>query len=312
VVESHVLVIGDVILDRYTYGKALGVSAETPTIVASQDRSEYFLGGAALVMRNLLRLGCVTYLISGIGPEQTISGLLSSSTDGPVEEELGRFRDISLRMEGWSVTQKHRMYVDGYKLLQYDILNRGIWVPPGIELLKGRLLSAPYDSVVICDNRHGFMTNPVICAVMGTFRKLGIPVSVDSQVSQSGGNHRMYMGCHTLFLNEREIGDLLGSEKTGNWKEDLKKVNDVMGGCDVVLKMGSEGSAAIVGGKFFFFEHPSLTPDVRSSTRAARGTPSSRRTCSRREIWNSRITGPACPPPTGGPSFLVTDVRRDT
>ena len=55
--NKRVLVVGDVILDTYVYGKKLGVSAETPTVVAEYDRTETFVGGAALVARHLLRLG---------------------------------------------------------------------------------------------------------------------------------------------------------------------------------------------------------------------------------------------------------------
>ncbi|MGB7171120.1 MAG: hypothetical protein WBD32_19095, partial [Acidobacteriaceae bacterium] len=55
--RRRVLLIGDTILDIYTYGTALGLSAETPTIVARRREVKHSLGGAALVARNLLELG---------------------------------------------------------------------------------------------------------------------------------------------------------------------------------------------------------------------------------------------------------------
>jgi len=52
--SARVLLLGDTILDIYTYGTAMGLSAETPTIVARRKEVKHSLGGAALVCRNLL------------------------------------------------------------------------------------------------------------------------------------------------------------------------------------------------------------------------------------------------------------------
>ena len=55
--NKPILLFGDSIVDVYVYGHALGISSETPTIVAHRDSQKVSLGGAFLVARNLLELG---------------------------------------------------------------------------------------------------------------------------------------------------------------------------------------------------------------------------------------------------------------
>src|SRR5689334_19799057 len=65
----RVLVIGDVILDRYLWGRATRVSPEAPVLVVDIDREELRLGGAANVAHNVKALGAVPILIGAVGED---------------------------------------------------------------------------------------------------------------------------------------------------------------------------------------------------------------------------------------------------
>src|ERR1700733_5899685 len=67
---SRVLLIGDVILDEYRWGTALGLSAETPTIVARDDSTSISWGGAGLLCRNILALGGTVKFTSLVGDDE--------------------------------------------------------------------------------------------------------------------------------------------------------------------------------------------------------------------------------------------------
>ena len=67
-----VLVIGDVILDRYVWGDAMRVSPEAPVVVLRADHDEIRLGGAA----------SVAYLLRGLGAEVTLAGVIGDDADG--------------------------------------------------------------------------------------------------------------------------------------------------------------------------------------------------------------------------------------
>ena len=68
--NKRILLVGDTIIDKNTYGTLLGTSAETPTIVAERKSSNYSLGGAFLVARNLITLGAKVTFITLSGDDE--------------------------------------------------------------------------------------------------------------------------------------------------------------------------------------------------------------------------------------------------
>ena len=73
--HTNVLVIGDVMLDRYTYGEVTRISQEAPVPVLAIEREVALPGGAGNVVRNLTALGAATAFISVVGDDQAGSDL---------------------------------------------------------------------------------------------------------------------------------------------------------------------------------------------------------------------------------------------
>lgn len=201
----NILVVGDVIIDRYTHGTRRGISAETPTIVANLTKEETFVGGAGLVVRNLLRLGHVATLVTP-GRGVSLTNMFRLSADPISPSEATRLNVDQWEFEGWNVTEKRRYFVEQYKLLQYDIVNEGKWKTTDhmnfLNRVKRKILGN--DAVVLCDNRHGTFTKEMARGIIKECHKLDVPVYVDSQVSQSTSNHEWYSGADFIFLNEAE------------------------------------------------------------------------------------------------------------
>ena len=65
----RVLVIGDVMLDRFVYGRTERVSPEAPSLILAADRQEQMLGGAANVALNILSLGGRCHLVGLTGQD---------------------------------------------------------------------------------------------------------------------------------------------------------------------------------------------------------------------------------------------------
>ena len=200
---KKVLVVGDVIIDKYTHGRKLGVSAETPTIVAEWEKKEMFVGGAGLVVRNLLRLGCDVTLLTVTA--ESLTDLLIESSDPPTPEEMNRFHHSPFVMLGWKLTRKHRYFVDDYKLLQYDVLNKGQWDQESRRQFFKKYcdLVDRCDAVVFCDNRHGIFDQELAGAM--TISSGERQSFVDCQVSQSAGRHEWFYSAKYMLLNEREL-----------------------------------------------------------------------------------------------------------
>ena len=228
---NKILVIGDVIVDKYRYGKALGLSAETPTIVAEYTKTEVTLGGAALVARHLDYLGASVKLIS-IGDYLDYMSL----DDG--------ISHIEVPVDGWKTPCKERMFVGGYKLFQFDHLNHGVHhAQSQLDLMdKFDRHVKNCEVVVVADNRHGVIDEVMAGYIVRTCNELNKIVVIDSQVSQSESNHHWYFGADLFFVNERELNSIVPDDFLDD-KIDQAKIL-LEGG--IILKRGPLGTTTLL------------------------------------------------------------------
>lgn len=234
--SARVLLLGDTILDIYTYGTAMGLSAETPTIVARRKEVKHSLGGAALVCRNLLELGATVHFVTLVG----------------ADEEAAHVRDFTMpRLTLRAVadaerptTVKHRFWVDGYKLFQLDQReDHGVSKAVGDEVLAQVEQALPeIDLVVISDYRHGLLSADVVAALMPMLHAAGKPVYVDSQVSQTASNHTLYRGGCVICLNLREARCIDPAFTPALDAAAFAGLNKALDTERIVIKLGADGA----------------------------------------------------------------------
>ena len=80
--QARVLVVGDVMLDRYWHGKATRISPEAPVPVVHVESETLRLGGAANVFNNILALGGKADLCGVIGADESGRGVRAHDADG--------------------------------------------------------------------------------------------------------------------------------------------------------------------------------------------------------------------------------------
>lgn len=248
-----VLVIGDVIVDRYIRGKKKGVSAETPTVVATLEKEETFVGGAGLVVRHLLRLGNEVTLVTanGLGDSE-LEDLFLKQSDCISEEELLRLKVKAVALPNFSLTEKRRYYVDSYKMVQYDLPNRGKYLTPGLkkmlDVFCDTLEQWKPDAVVVADNRHGVMNDALASIVVDACQGAKVPLYVDSQVSQHESNHDWYTDADYIFLNEVEMDHVVGKALDAGFVQSTKGNLDLCSqflNANVVYKRGERGAVYV-------------------------------------------------------------------
>lgn len=234
---KRVLLTGDPILDIYVYGKALGISAETPTVVAEEKNTEISFGGASLVARNLLELGArVTYF-----------AVLGNDDEGKLYARLSHknLKTHFIIDKTRQTTTKKRFWIDSYKLLQLDRLdNRDISRKLADKIATEiKLEIADHDVMIISDNQHGMMTDGLIKALRDLSPKYHVNTFVDSQASQKESNIEKYQDFDYICLNleEARLIDSRFTEKGSfaNLKKKLGKAN-------ICVKLGEKGSLASI------------------------------------------------------------------
>jgi D-glycero-beta-D-manno-heptose-7-phosphate kinase len=201
-----VLVVGDVMLDRYWFGEVSRISPEAPVpVVLIKDEDER-LGGAANVAWNCKELGAHIRLLSVVGrdePGQALERLLRKKG---IEASLHRDR-------GLSTTQKLRVIGRRQQLLRIDFEK-----PPSGEVLASKLeefkRALPDCGVVILsDYGKGGLAH--IAVMIKSARRAGKRVLVDPK----GDDYLRYKGCSIITPNVAELREVVG-----RWKDekDLK------------------------------------------------------------------------------------------
>jgi rfaE bifunctional protein kinase chain/domain len=200
--RARVLVVGDVMLDRYGFGDVSRISPAAPVPVVRIERSEERPGGAANVARNAAALGAGVGLLSVVGADEAGGALERLVTAEGVRASL--HRDAAL-----ATTVKLRVIGRQQQLLRIDFETA-----PSHEVLADKLTEfeaslANYDVVVLSDYGKGGLTH--IERMIAAARKHGRTVLVDPK----GDDYARYRGASVLTPNRNELREVVG-----RWKDE--------------------------------------------------------------------------------------------
>lgn len=195
--QARVLVVGDVMLDRYWFGDVTRISPEAPVPVVKIDRTEERPGGAANVARNASALGAKTSLLSVVGADEAGQALARLLRDSDIDASL--HEDVGL-----STTVKLRVVGRQQQLLRIDFENS-----PDHEVLKAKLAEyaerlAACDVVILSDYGKGGLAH--IADMIRMAREAGKPVLVDPK----GEDYARYAGATVITPNRSELRQVIG------------------------------------------------------------------------------------------------------
>ena len=199
--QSQVLVVGDMMLDRYWFGDVERISPEAPVPVVQIKRSDERLGGAANVARNAAALGARVGMLGVVGddePGRTLEALLNESQVQPYLH-----RDPAL-----NTTIKLRVVAHQQQLLRVDFENA-----PANEVLASvqdryQALVNDYQVLVLSDYGKGGLTH--VGRMVDAGRAAGRLVLVDPK----GDDYSRYRGATLITPNRAEMRAVVGAWKT--------------------------------------------------------------------------------------------------
>ena len=194
------LVVGDVMLDRYWYGDASRISPEAPVPVLLFREEEYRLGGAANVAANCAALGARTRLLSVVGNDEAGRRLEKLLKARRVAASLHRDRRVH-------TTQKLRVIARRQQLLRIDMEKAPSTEVLALKLADFRAALADCDVVLLSDYGKGGLEH--IGVMIREARKAGKRVLVDPK----GDDYARYKGASLLTPNLAELRVVVGSWK---------------------------------------------------------------------------------------------------
>jgi D-beta-D-heptose 7-phosphate kinase/D-beta-D-heptose 1-phosphate adenosyltransferase len=195
--RANVIVVGDVMLDRYLFGGTSRISPEAPVPVVHVRHSEDRAGGAANVAVNLARLGVRTTLLGIVGKDDEAAALQASLEASNVECYF-------TQIPSWPTITKTRVQSRGQQLIRLDREEAAVEGSDRLtKALAGHLKKA--SAVVLSDYGKGGLDD--IAAMIDACRAADVPVFVDPK----GADFEKYRGATLVTPNQGEFESVAGS-----------------------------------------------------------------------------------------------------
>jgi D-beta-D-heptose 7-phosphate kinase/D-beta-D-heptose 1-phosphate adenosyltransferase len=232
--DKKILVIGDIILDRYIFGKVSRISPEAPVPVVDVYEESYRLGGAANVANNIVSLG----------GNVAIAGIIGKGSAGRIIRDILQEKKISqdyVFEDMRRTTVKTRIIGGNQQIVRFDIEDRRRLEGKAKEMFLSMIKDAikNFDAVIVSDYKKGVVSKELFKILVNERKNNHLFVSVDPKV----GHFRLYKHVSLITPNlaeashgaEIDIKDEKTLVKAGN--NLIKKLQ-----CDAVLiTRGEEG-----------------------------------------------------------------------
>lgn len=213
--NKNVLIIGDVMIDSYIWGKVERISPEAPVPIINVKKREDRLGGAANVALNVKSLGANAILCSVIGNDKNADLFLD------LLEQDNLSAEGILKSETRITTKKTRVIGHHQQLFRVDEeLDTNIDDITSEKLFKkiNKVISSKkIDVIIFEDYDKGVITEGLIQSVISKAKDLSIPVVVDPKKR----NFLLYLGVDLFKPNLKELKEGLKLEFDASNSEDL-------------------------------------------------------------------------------------------
>jgi rfaE bifunctional protein kinase chain/domain len=237
----RIVVVGDVMLDRYLIGETERLSPEAPVPVVTVRQTRAALGGAANVAANVAAIGAACTLLGVVGDDP--HGAAVRAELGAAGLDQARL----LTLAGRPTTTKTRVIARNQQVVRIDEEVDALLAGPDLERLQAMVLQTldGADALLLEDYNKGALAPDLIRAVIRAARTRGIPVVVDPKFRQFFD----YAGATVFKPNRRELEAALGAGVDLTRREQLA---EVLPGAltrlqvdNLLLTLGAEGMVLV-------------------------------------------------------------------
>ncbi len=239
--EQRVLVLGDLMLDRFVYGTVDRISPEAPIPVMRVQRETVTLGGAGNVVRNLAALGAAVDVIGVAGQDQVGYDMAKQFADIP------GITPMLLTDSGRPTTLKTRYISGSQQLLRAD-QETSAPLPAALEdqvLMRAQSAMSGAGIIILSDYAKGVLTDKVVTSVIAQARAQNKRVLIDPK----GRDFSRYRNAFMLTPNRKELTEATGLDaiRTVDQAEQAARVLITALNIEGVLaKLGSDGVCLVM------------------------------------------------------------------
>ena len=212
--QTKILVIGDIVLDQFIWGKVSRISPEAPVPVVEVEHETTMLGGAANVVNNLASLGGKVLLCGVVGD------------DSPGREIISKLHELDVDISGIAIEHdrptsvKTRIIAHAQQVVRYDRETRISLKSEIIRDFLNLILEQKEDlsGIIVSDYGKGVVSRELMNGVKSVISDCDFPVTVDPNVK----NFPLYKDVTIITPNHNQAGEIAGLEIVN--EEDLEKV----------------------------------------------------------------------------------------
>jgi rfaE bifunctional protein kinase chain/domain len=227
----HIMVIGDIMIDRYIHGIVERISPEAPVPVIDVKSTEDRLGGAANVCANLIALGSKVTLLTMIGDDEEGTKIQK------MLNEVGNLRCVISIIKDRKTTVKARFMSGSQQMLRVDSEDKhDVSQDDLIHSFNECIEATKIDGIIMQDYNKGLLTQSFIKRILEVAQKNNIPTFVDPKEK----NFWSYEGCTVFKPNRKEIERAVGHSISLN--DDLHSIiNARLNNHVTLVTLGKDG-----------------------------------------------------------------------
>jgi D-beta-D-heptose 7-phosphate kinase/D-beta-D-heptose 1-phosphate adenosyltransferase len=229
--SKKVLVLGDLMLDRYIWGAVSRISPEAPVPVVEVQKDSLCLGGAGNVAQNLRSLGARPILTGVVGDDLEGRWVRDNAV-----ESRGVFVDKSR-----PTTVKTRIIAHHQQVVRVDLERKGT-LPAELEKKLLRFMgSEEYDGLLVSDYNKGIVNPSLMAKALPMAKERGIPVFVDPKVP----HFRLYSPVTLITPNHFEAEKIVGHgcETDAEVEKAGVEILSLISSRYLIIKRGERGMA---------------------------------------------------------------------
>ncbi|MDF2635480.1 MAG: hldE 3 [Pelosinus sp.] len=240
--DCSVLIVGDVMLDKYYFGEVRRISPEAPVPITRVIKEKETLGGAGNVAHNLALLGCRTLLAGVVGQDEHRKALIGLLDEKGISYE-------GLIVKSGPTTTKLRVIGGHQQMMRLDFEETRPIEQEIEEKLKEYITTVVHQvgCVIISDYNKGVCT-PSLCQFIIEYCTIyQIPVIVDPK----GSNWQKYTGASYITPNLKELNEAVHIEVANDDEEVKKAAQSIRRKYHIqnVVVTRSERGLSLIGGR---------------------------------------------------------------
>lgn len=231
--KFHVLVLGDVMLDKYIFGDTNRISPEAPVPIVEVDKYDARLGGAANVALNIISMGAQVSLIGVVGDDDAATEMSDLFV-------ANKINDKTIKVAARPTTVKTRVISGAQHLLRIDRETKdpidGDTLAKVLQSLKDVIAHSNIDYVILQDYNKGVFTKEGIVEIIKVLKLSNVKYAVDPKFD----NAEAFANADIFKPNLKEARRLVSMPNV-EYKDLAVKIKSLMNCNTVVLTLSEDG-----------------------------------------------------------------------